>query len=170
MNKNFYLAAALLVLSVPAMASTPDGQTPSRETICDSQHGAAFGLCNAYCEAMDCESPAPQASPRACQRVLDNFLRHTGQMPPCAATCPCTEQLPLFAAFASGAQAIDTCVSGDGVTSVSAGETFATVAGDVCSASDGTFVSGLTLLEAEKCRDVLREASAAAGTVCMQPE
>lgn len=170
MNKNLYLAAALLVLAIPATASTPDGQTPSRETICDSQSGAAFGLCNAYCEAMDCDSPAPEASPKACERVLANFVRHTGEQPPCVVSCPCTGQLPLFAAFASGAQAIDTCVSGGGVTSVGAGEAFATVVGNVCSTSDGASVPDLTLLEAESCRELLREAAAAAGTVCRQPE
>ncbi len=69
------------------LAQTPDGETPAVETICDTQAGAAFGLCNAYCEAMDCESSAPQASENACNRVLDKFTQITGAMPPCAMSC-----------------------------------------------------------------------------------
>ena len=55
--------ALLLICSGAAMAQgTPDWMTPHQETVCDSETGAAFGLCNAYCEAMDCESASPQAS------------------------------------------------------------------------------------------------------------
>ena len=32
---------------------TPDGMPPSQETVCDGLSGAAFGLCNAFCEAQD---------------------------------------------------------------------------------------------------------------------
>ena len=32
--------------------------------------GRLLGLCNAYCVAMDCDAPVPQASPQACERVL----------------------------------------------------------------------------------------------------
>ena len=66
------------------MAKTPDGLTPAQESECDGQPGALFGLCNAYCEAMDCDSDSPHASARACQRVLDNFLAKSGGIfPPC---------------------------------------------------------------------------------------
>ncbi|HEX2645195.1 MAG TPA: hypothetical protein VHU81_19510 [Thermoanaerobaculia bacterium] len=75
---------------------TPDGQTPAIETICDGQTGAAHGLCNAYCEAMDCDSDAPQASEKACNKVGDNFTRITGQRPPCDVVCPCVAQYPGF--------------------------------------------------------------------------
>src|SRR5688572_3413786 len=94
------LALALLVAAAPAAAKTPDGQTPSEETVCDGQVGAAFGLCNAYCEAMDCDHPERRASATACSRVRNNFMKHSGGMPPpCDVTCPCPEFLPLFAAF-----------------------------------------------------------------------
>src|SRR5688572_18899158 len=89
---------ALLTWSVPAVASTPDGQTPSRETVCDLEEGAAYGLCTAYCEAMDCESAAPHASETACSRVGDKFLQITGRQVPCSVSCPC-ERLPLFASI-----------------------------------------------------------------------
>lgn len=171
MSKNLTLAAAFLVLAIPAMASTPDGQTPSQETICDDQTGAAYGLCNAYCEAMDCDSPEVQASPKACSKVLANFLRHTGEMPPCDVTCPCTEALPLFAAFVNGTETIEACISGDGSTNVGGPSGYVSVMADLTCSDNGEapFIS-LTEAEANVCRDLLRETSAAAGTVCMNPE
>jgi hypothetical protein len=41
------------------MGQTPDGETPSNEGICDQLMSATpglYGLCVAYCEALDCES------------------------------------------------------------------------------------------------------------------
>jgi len=74
-----------------ATASTPDGETPAEETVCDDLDGAEFGLCNAYCEAMDCElaydadpETEPHASDRACEQVLANFQKQSGgEDPPC---------------------------------------------------------------------------------------
>jgi hypothetical protein len=46
--------------------------------------GVAHGLCHAYCEALDCDGPAPRASERACSRLEHNFTRRTGGAPlPC---------------------------------------------------------------------------------------
>lgn len=75
----------IVVLSTgsTALAQTPDGEPPSVETVCDGQFGAAFGLCNAYCEAMDCDSVDAQASPTACEKVAAKFMKITGSMPPC---------------------------------------------------------------------------------------
>ncbi len=78
---------ALALTPAAAPAQTTDGQTPAAETVCNGQTGAAFGLCTAYCEAMDCDSSAPAASPTACRRVFDNFVRVSGRQPPCL--CPC---------------------------------------------------------------------------------
>lgn len=79
---------AVFFLSVGfASAQTPDGETPAIETVCDGQSGAAFGLCNAYCEAMDCDSGEPQASEKACNRVFDKFEQVTGEVPPCDTFC-----------------------------------------------------------------------------------
>jgi len=76
--------AATLLFAGPAFAKTPDGFPPSEEDICDAFSGAAFGLCNAYCEAMDCDSENPHASERACNKVLENFYKHYEfNMPPC---------------------------------------------------------------------------------------
>jgi len=77
-----------------ATLGTPDGVPPSGETICNGLVGAAHGLCTAYCEAMDCDSGAPQASQKACDKVRANFTTITGQGLPC--DCPCVTQVPGF--------------------------------------------------------------------------
>lgn len=76
----------MLLLLIPAgsFAKTPDGAPPSEETVCSGLQGAAFGICNAYCEAQDCDvHPRP-----SCARLLANFRRITG-MPsfPCDTIC-----------------------------------------------------------------------------------
>ena len=92
------LVMCLMVLSMillynPAFARTPDGQTPAQESVCDGQSGAAFGLCNAYCEAMDCDSSSPQASATACDKVRAGFVRVTGVDIPCEAEPIVCEEL-----------------------------------------------------------------------------
>jgi hypothetical protein len=79
---------SILSLGAPlAIAQTPDGSTPAEEDVCTNAGltGAAWGLCNAYCEAMDCDSPAPNASPVACAAVLSRFQKKTDPafLPPC---------------------------------------------------------------------------------------
>ena len=91
MNKLMALIVFSLLFSFGMMsqAKTPDGETPSEETACDAYEGAAFGLCNAYCEAMDCDSAEPQASEKACEKVLGNFRKKTGEeMPICTVLPP----------------------------------------------------------------------------------
>lgn len=63
--------------------------TWAQDDVCDGFIGAAFGLCNAYCEAMDCDSDAPNANEKACGNVSDRFMGQTGQLPPCEISCPC---------------------------------------------------------------------------------
>ena len=83
------IVLALVFFYAPAFAQTPDGQTPAQESVCDGQVGAAYGLCNAYCEAMDCDSANPQASNQACEKVLDRFLNIVGvELPQCTELCP----------------------------------------------------------------------------------
>jgi hypothetical protein len=70
------LVAALVLVLAPylADAKTPDGMPPSQETVCSGLSGAAFGLCNAYCEAQDCDvHPRP-----SCDQLRKNFLKITG--------------------------------------------------------------------------------------------
>ena len=82
-----------------AIAQTPDGLTPNMESVCDAETGAAFGLCNAYCEAMDCEFETPQASQTACDKVASKFNNITGRTLPCKLDCPCIDLIPEFADF-----------------------------------------------------------------------
>lgn len=107
--------ALLLLCTGAALASTPDGQTPAEETACDNETGAAHGLCTAYCEAMDCDSPNAQASTTACSKVQENFQQITGRAltceggggggdcstpPPPGTTCPCVDAFaPEFGAL-----------------------------------------------------------------------
>lgn len=76
-----------------AHAEKKNGGTPEEERACEAAdlHGAAWGLCNAYCEAMDCDSDDPQASDNACERVLKNWEEHEdGMTIPCEEVeCPC---------------------------------------------------------------------------------
>lgn len=158
------LSLAVLAALLPASASTPDGQTPSEETVCDGQTGAAYGLCNAYCEAMDCDSPAPHASPTGCSRVAANYTRITGEPLPCAVDCPCPETLPLFAAFVDLSVPIAECLITPTIISVSAengqfSNVISAVAG-TCSDNGLPFVQ-LTETEALVCRLLLRDTIAA---------
>jgi hypothetical protein len=110
--------ALLLTGAGAALAQTPDGIPPSLETVCDAETGAAYGHCNAYCEAMDCElandsDPAttPNASANACAKVRGKFQQTTGRDVPCEVTCPCANVPGLFAQVLSGAIPIRDCVN-----------------------------------------------------------
>ena len=80
--------AALAAMPLPAAAQTPDGQTPAQETACNGQTGAAYGLCTSVLRSDGLRHTAPAASATACNKVYSNFLRLTGQAPPCL--CPCS--------------------------------------------------------------------------------
>jgi hypothetical protein len=73
---------ALAIVPV-SYAQTADGETPAEEDICTTwgMTGKVNGLCNAYCEAMDCDSAAPQASEQACSRVLGKIEGALGDTP-----------------------------------------------------------------------------------------
>ncbi|MCA9651021.1 MAG: hypothetical protein H6712_24690 [Myxococcales bacterium] len=101
MKKIIMLSVAALSLSIADDAranGTPDFETPSAESICDGYEGKAWGLCNAYCEAMDCElandgdpSTEPNASAQACSQVASKFDQVSdGALLPCEVpACPC---------------------------------------------------------------------------------
>jgi hypothetical protein len=75
---------AVLAFTPMSLAQTADGETPAEEPVCDDLNGALYGLCVAYCEAMDCHLGDQFASDRACERVLTNYMSHSdGEMPPC---------------------------------------------------------------------------------------
>ncbi|MDP2316956.1 MAG: hypothetical protein Q8P41_28950 [Pseudomonadota bacterium] len=75
----------LFLIALPALAGTPDGETPAVESVCDDYSGAAGGICVAYCEATDCDAD-PNASETACDRLYDRFVDLTGDEPPCLST------------------------------------------------------------------------------------
>jgi hypothetical protein len=69
------MTIGLAVAIVPASyAQTADGETPAVEDACDGFTGKVYGLCNAYCEAMDCDADEPHASDKACTRVFDKIV------------------------------------------------------------------------------------------------
>jgi hypothetical protein len=169
------LLFGLLVAWGAAGAKTPDGKPPSQETVCDGQTGAAFGLCNAYCEAMDCDSPNHRASDTACARVKRNYERQTGHPLPCEIECPCVKQFPLFADLASGAATALQCIADAQVISVATpAGTFAIVNGGTmppfCSVNLEPPLLELTQQEVTACRDLLRKAAAAQSVTCVAPE
>jgi hypothetical protein len=54
--------------------------------VCDVLEGNLFGTCNAYCEAMDCDSPDHKASDKACHNKLKKWTKIAGDVPiPCNA-------------------------------------------------------------------------------------
>ena len=120
MKANLMIFGLLLICSGAALAQTPDGLPPALETICDMEQGAAYGHCNAYCEAMDCElandgdpGTEPKASATACSKVRAKYQQTTGHDLPCEVTCPCNDPgLPFFADFVSGQIPIIQCVTG----------------------------------------------------------
>lgn len=176
MKKLAIFGLGLLAASIPALAQTPDGQPPSVETVCDGQTGAAYGLCNAYCEAMDCDSPDPQASATACGRVRTNYTRITGQPLPCDVTCPCGASLSLFADIEAGSVQIQQCLQNDAPSTTSVttpAGSFVIVnqsaAPPFCSVDLEQFVQ-ITPAEAAVCQFVLRQAAARQGVACTAPE
>ncbi len=73
-----------------------------RSGICDVHWGTnAWGLCNAYCEAKDCDSPENYGSP-SCTQIYENFMEVADEgekmpcegdsaqiAPPSTVSCPC---------------------------------------------------------------------------------
>ncbi len=72
-----------------------DGLNPSEEPVCNPlRNSPAFGLCNAYCEAKDCDSPNPKGSEYSCTQILYNFGKVTNVPMPCGALEPAAEPPP----------------------------------------------------------------------------
>ena len=78
-------AISLVVALALLLSGAWESEAQTSETVCDIDRGTSrFGLCYAYCEAMDCDSGFPQASDAACERVFVNyFLKSGGLEPPC---------------------------------------------------------------------------------------
>lgn len=170
----FTFICVLVLAAGSVFAKTPDGKPPSVETICDNEHGAAFGLCNAYCEAMDCTDPNQAASNQGCASVKANFEKKTGRPLPCLVQCPCEGLLQLFADIKSGVATVERCMISSETLFV------VTDTGDFALVSDGPpaqcSVNGeapfveLTATELLACRIALRNAAQSQGIVCESPE
>ena len=96
---------AVTVGSGASFAATSDGGTPSSESVCDVYQGAkngAFGLCNAYCEAMDCGDPLQHSANMACTKINDKFEKRFGF------------RLPEGYSLDANGNFVNNCVIGDG--------------------------------------------------------
>jgi len=160
-----------------AAAQTPDGSPPSQETVCDHETGAAYGLCNAYCEAMDCESDNPSASATACSKVRTKFQNITGRDLPCeAVACPCNNPAYStdFVAVVTYQVPVAGCNSGGFNPGVEVTGSFRYLdagvfagAGPVCGDSSHPYLH-ITTEEAQACADLLRAAATHSGVTCPQ--
>lgn len=158
-------------------AGTADWQTPAQETICDDLTGAAGGLCNAYCEALDCHLDNPQGSDQACQRLLSQFLQIAGVNPPCEQQCPCVE-LTLYGQIMDGTVPAQECFIIDvfgkatEVDVIAATGTAAAITGEPTPRC-GEFpdfgsatIFEITLAQAQACNQQLQAAAAQQGVLC----
>jgi hypothetical protein len=192
MKKSFGLIvltamAMVLIGAGSAAAQTPDFMTPSVETICDMESGAAFGLCNAYCEAMDCELAndndpltEPKASANACSKVRGKFMQFTGRDLPCEVTCPCNDPAvsQIWSATVAGEVPIDFCfdsfflvqngaVVGNNDVGLFAAAGEADEGVFLCAALDTTLP--ISEAQAAYCVQQLEDASALFGVTCGAP-
>ena len=87
-----WLVAALslsLGLSVAdnsmTVAGVVDGESTTGDGVCADVDKKLSGLCDSYCEAMDCDSELPLASQKACEKILEKFVTRSGDgsLPPC---------------------------------------------------------------------------------------
>ncbi len=66
-----------------------------RSDTCGDHWGSnAWGLCNAYCEAKDCDSTSPKGSETSCTQIYENFMEVAGEgeTMPCEITPPASPQ------------------------------------------------------------------------------
>lgn len=182
MRKNIYIACLFtffVIVPCVAMAQTPDGLTPNMESVCDAESGAAYGLCNAYCEAMDCESDTPQASETACTKVASKFNNITGRGLPCELECPCIEVSSNFADFLNNVQPDMYCWDNELMVIISLTETIIDAPYIGAMATEGYASCGyldlatgtseiypISYEQGQYCKEILRNASAGAGLTC----
>ena len=109
------IAFVLLATASPALAQTPDGETPAQETVCDSLKDSGitkglYGLCVAFCEAhdaadineaIDLENLDALLASRPNGRILENYNKRKSETDPdmpCVKVqepCPCWERADL---------------------------------------------------------------------------
>ena len=103
---SFTIITVLAVISGSAIASTPDGETPANEGVCDVLHGGTpglYGLCVAYCEAQDLDT-FDKEPPRT--KILENYRKKMREgdpdMPCMQVPCPCWTAEELASISADG--------------------------------------------------------------------
>ena len=84
-----WLVLTLIMALSPVLVANVSAQT--EDSSCAGESGAAFGLCNAYCDAMECDSADPHASDTACEKVAEKFTQLTGRDLPCVEDTPFCE-------------------------------------------------------------------------------
>ena len=85
-----FTVAVVLAFSQVGQAWAAGDVNSCAQDVCSQTElgGALKGLCNAYCEAMDCDGD-PNANAVACTSVRDKFLKKSGGIePPCLVTPP----------------------------------------------------------------------------------
>lgn len=99
--------ALVVALAGNALTKTPDGKPPSTETACNGLTGNVRGLCNAYCQAQDCDVHERPS----CAQLRKNFQRATGSSKfpcdrvACGQSAPqCNGDCPAGKVCASGAE------------------------------------------------------------------
>ena len=109
---------ALLGLNAPAMATTPDGETPANEGVCDVLQGGTpglYGLCVAYCEAQDLDLVGDKEVPNT--KILANYRKKMRagdpDMPCIQVPCPCwnADQLANVGSMATPTCNVSTSVA-----------------------------------------------------------
>lgn len=144
----------LLGLNLPATASTPDGETPANEGVCDvlktNASPGLYGLCVAYCEAQDLDLVGDKETPN--NKILANYRKKMKagdpDMPCLQVPCPCwnADQLANV-----GATAMPTCNVTGSVAAVSlvqpgiAQRAVADTSANVCRFTDTTTVPRISL-------------------------
>lgn len=110
------LLTGLAGINGSAIASTPDGQTPANEGVCDQLKmdgitKGLYGLCVAYCEAQDLDS-IEKGPPNT--KILENYNKKKTvsdpSMPCVHAPCPCWTPAELYSITSDGAAGI--CLRG----------------------------------------------------------
>lgn len=175
-----FAAFLCIGLGSPAMAQTPDGEPPAVESVCDDLTGAAFGLCNAYCEAMDCHDPEnAKASASACTAVKGRLAVAGVATPPCedgpVFECPCFDTQGILEVVEDPFCTIDAVNTLGGISSSiydsSLDVNWLAWIGegtpDECVNDYTIFTDGITPAGYDACKQVLLEVAAARNVECI---
>lgn len=91
-----------LIVGLIGANAWADDFPPSEEDVCDELQlpgvtPGLYGLCNAYCEAKDCDEYGPlEDQPKSCQRLYANYVKKaTGPADPPEPPCLVAEAEPL---------------------------------------------------------------------------